>query len=166
MRSWMEGWRISCPACGTAMVDSRPLNLLNRADPADLLLVRVAEHADEGELIMEQAVRRERPNGPLITLMRNLLLPRARPTQTSSAADIPRLLEMVVPGFDDFPRNSSPGFRRPGTLLLPMSIRVPVLAGVARVARRPAYWAESLLGAVGDSARSGLRACFQKLGAN
>jgi hypothetical protein len=46
--------------------DSRPLNLLMRADPADPLLVRVAESAAEGELIMGQAVRRERAGRPFV----------------------------------------------------------------------------------------------------
>ena len=45
LRSWMEGWRLSCPLCGAPLVDSRPLNLLLRADPADPLLVQLAEHA-------------------------------------------------------------------------------------------------------------------------
>lgn len=40
---------------------------------------RVAQHAAEGEMIMGQAVRREPPNGPVTTVMRSLLLPRARP---------------------------------------------------------------------------------------
>jgi len=164
LRSWMEGWRISCPLCGTPLEDSRPLNLLTRADPADPLLVRVAEHAAEGALIMGQAVRRERAGRPFVTLMRSLLLPRARTQQ--AVEDIPRLLELVVPGFDDFLRRSNPSFQRPGTLLLPMSIRIPVLAGVSRVARRPADWAESLLSAVGQGALFGLTACFPELGAN
>jgi hypothetical protein len=164
LRSWMEGWRINCPVCGTAMEDSRPLNLLTRANPADPLLVRSADNAGRGEVIMGQAVRRGRPNEPVIALMRSLLLPRAsRPRQASSAADIPRLLEIVVPGFDAFLRDSNSGFRRPGTLLLPMSIRIPVLAGVARVMRRPADWAESLLGAVPEGARSELAACLREL---
>jgi len=166
LRSWMEGWRLSCPVCGSAVEDARPMNRLSRADPADPLLVTVAERATEGERIMGQAVRRESPNGPLTTLMRSLLLPRARPQQISSIADIPRLLDVVVPGFDEFLRNASPCFRRPGTLLLPMSVRIPVLAGVASVAGRPAYWAERLLGVVDDSHRSGLAACFRELGAN
>jgi hypothetical protein len=136
------------------------------ADPDDPLLVRVAGHAAEGERIMGQAVRRESAGRPLVALMRSLLLPRARPQQGAPAADIPRLLELVVPGFDDFLRHSNPIFRRPGTLLLPMSIRIPVLAGVSRVARRPADWAESLLGAVDQSALLGLAASFRELGAN
>lgn len=166
LRSWMEGWRLSCPLCGAPLEDSRPLNLLMRADPADPLLVQLAEHAAEGERIMGQAVRRERAGGSFVILMRSLLLPRARPQQASRVAEIPRLLEMVVPGFDDFLRHSYPGFRRPGTLLLPMSIRIPVLAGVSRVARRPADWAESLLSAVGQSALLGLTECFREIGAN
>ena len=51
-------------------------------------------------------------------------------------------------------------FRRPGTLLLPISIRIPVLAGIARVASRPDRLAERLLGAVAETARPGLAECF------
>jgi hypothetical protein len=115
-------------------------------------------------MILEEAVRRDPPGGSAITLMRSLLLPRAHPWQASPTADIPRLLNVVIPGFDDFLRDTSPGFRRPGTLLLPMSVRIPVLAGVARVARRPSHWTERLLSTVGDSARPGLAACFRALG--
>jgi hypothetical protein len=164
LRCWMEGWRLSCPLCSSPLEDSRPLDLIMRADPADPLLVGVAEHAVEGELIMGQAIRRETAGRPFVTLMRSLLLPRARLQQGSPVGDIPRLLELIVPGFDDFVRHSNPGFRRPGTLLLPMSIRIPVLAGVSLVARRPTIWAESLLGAVNQSAQSGLTACFTELG--
>jgi hypothetical protein len=166
LRSWMEGWRISCPVCSAPMEDCRALNLLARVDAADPLLVAVAEHAAEGELIVDHAVRCERLGGPIITLMRSLLLPRMRPQQETLVADLPRLLELVVPGFDDFLRLSSPYFRRPGTLLLPMNIRIPVLAGVARVARQPAHWVEGLIAAVGDSARSALASCFLELGAS
>jgi hypothetical protein len=117
--------------------DSLPLDLIMRADPADPLLVGVAEHAVAGELIMGQAVRRERAGRPLVTLMRSLLLLRARPQQGSPVGDISRL-----------------------------SIRTPVLAGVSRVVRRPASWAESLLGAVDQSALLGLTACLRELRAN
>ncbi len=163
LRSWMEGWRVSCPVCGARLDDCRPMNMLNKANPADPLLARVAEHAAEGEMILEEAVRRDPPGGSAITLMRSLLLPRAHPWQASPTADIPRLLNVVIPGFDDFLRDTSPGFRRPGTLLLPMSVRIPVLAGVARVARQPSHWTERLLSTVGDSARPGLAACFRAL---
>jgi hypothetical protein len=140
------------------------MNMLNRANPADPLLARVAEYAAEGEMILEEAVRRNPQDGSAITLMRSLLLPRAPPWQASSTADIPRLLNVVITGFDNFLRDTSPGFRRPGTLLLPMCVRIPVLAGVARVVRRPSHWTERLLPAVGDSARPALAGCLRAFG--
>jgi hypothetical protein len=164
LRSWMEGWRIDCPVCGTAMEDSRPLNLLTRTDPAAPLLVRVAEHARQGELMMTRAASLGRLNKPVVALMRSLLLPRtSRPGERSSTGEIPRLLDAVVPGFDRFLHQSHPGFRRPGTLLLPISIRIPVLAGVAHVASRPDHWTDGLLGAVAETARPGLADCFRRL---
>jgi hypothetical protein len=98
-----------------------------------------------------------RPRRELTTTLHALL------TQPSPTLEIPRLLDMVVPGFDRFLRQFYPGFRRPGTLLLPISVRIPLLAGLAEVARRPDYWAESLLGAVAETARPGLEACFRGL---
>lgn len=72
-------------------------------------------------------------------------------------------MTQVVPGFDHFLHQSHPGFRRPGTLLLPISVRVPVLAGVALVARHPKVWAEALLGAAAETARPALVECFRDL---
>lgn len=164
LRSWMEGWRIRCPVCGTAMEDARPLNSLTRTDPDNPLLKRVAEHAREGESMMTRAVRLGRCDNPVVGLMRSLLLPRvSRPTQASSAQEIPRLLDVVVPGFDRFLHQSYPGFRRPGTLLAPIAIRIPLLTGVAEVARRPDDWAASLLDAVAEAVRPGLAACLRGL---
>jgi hypothetical protein len=117
LRSWMEGWRMGWPVCGTAIEDSRPLNLLTRADPANPLLVRVAEYARRRELMMTRATRLARPDKPIFALMQSLLLPRAsRRREASSAGELPRLLDRVVPGFDRFLHQSHPGFRRPGTL--------------------------------------------------
>jgi hypothetical protein len=46
-------------------------------------------------------------------------------------------LDVVVPGFDRFLHQSIPDFRLPGTLLLPISVRMPVLAGIAQVVSWP-----------------------------
>ena len=146
------------------MEDSRPFNVLTRTDPANRLLMRVAEHARQGELVMTRAVRLGGRSNPVVTLMRGLLLPRAScPRAASSAGEIPRLLDTDVSGFDRFLYQSYPGFRRPGTLLLPISIRIPVLVGVAQVASRPDHWTECLIGAVAETARPGLAACFREL---
>jgi len=142
------------------MEDARPLNLLMRADPAHPFLKRVAAPAQQGELMMTRAIRMGEPNIPLVSLMRCLLLPRARRSwKVWLAGEVPRLLDAVVPGFDRFVHQSNPGFRQPGTLLLPVSIRIPVLAGIAR----PAHWVERLLGAVAATARPRLAECFRRL---
>ena len=83
--------------------------------------------------------------------------------RASYVGQIPRLLDMVVPGFDRFLHYSQPDFRRPGNLLLPISIRIPVLAGVARVANRVEHWVDRLLSATPESTRRDLAACFQGL---
>jgi hypothetical protein len=70
---------------------------------------------------------------------------------------------MVVPGFDRFLHQSIPDVRLPGTLLLPISVRIPVLAGIAQVISRPDRWAETLLGAVTETARPGLAECLRRL---
>ena len=96
--------------------------------------------------------------------MRSLLLPRAsRLRKASFAGQIPRLLDVVVPGFDRSLYQSIPDFRWPCTLLLPISVRMPVLAGIAQVVSRPDRWAEGLLGAVAETARPGLAECLRRL---
>ena len=113
---------------------------------------------------MTRAIRSGRPDRPVVALMRSLLLPRAsRLRKASFAGQIPRLLDVVVPGFDRFLHQSIPDFRLPGTLLLPISVRMPVLAGIAQVISRPDRWAEGLLGAVAETARPGLAECFRLL---
>lgn len=71
-----------------------------------------------------------------------------------------------MPGFDRFLHQSIPDVRLPGTLLLPpISVRIPVLAGIAQVISRPDRWAEALLGAVAETARPGLAECLRRLSA-
>lgn len=164
LRSWMEGWRLGCPVCGAPMVDARPFDLVNAPEPANSLLASVAEPARQGEQIMTRAVHLGRRGLPLIVLMRNLLLPRASPMRGGPFGDeIPRLLEVVLPGFDRFLYQFYPGFRRPGTLLLPLSIRIPLLAGVAHVAGQPEHWTDRLLGAVSEIARPRFAECLEAL---
>jgi len=164
LRSWMEGWRLGCPVCGAPMIDARPFDQLVRPDPANSLLASVAEPARQGEQIMTRAVHLGRRGHPLLVLMRNLLLPRKSPMRGGSFADeIPRLLDVVLPGYDRFLYQFYPGFKRPGTLLLPLSIRIPVLAGVACVASQPDHWADRLLGAVSEIARPRFAECLEGL---
>jgi hypothetical protein len=165
LRSWMEGWRISCPVCGARLDDARPTDLATSVDATEPLLVRTVAHARNGELLIDKGVRHSgRAGTPLIELMRVLLLPRPIYSERrSSRTVLPRLLDVVVSGFDEHLREHHPHFRPPGTLLLPISVRIPVLAGVSMVATRPDYWAERLIGSAGVDIRDRLISCLRNL---
>jgi hypothetical protein len=165
LRSWMEGWRVACPVCQAPLEDVRPCDLLTKASATEPLLIGAADNARHGELLMDRSLSKPgQVSQPLIELMRILLLPRSpipgyRPFPTT----IPRLLNVVVPGFDRYLHDHHPDFHRPATLLLTMSIRIPVLAGVFKVATQPSYWAERLLSTADRRDWKRLVACVRTL---
>ena len=152
LRSWMEGWRIACPICGAALEDFRLCTRLFRADPADALLARIGGGARDGERIMDRASKRRGGGAAHAALMRSLLLPQValRGTRETAAA-VPRLLHLVVPGSGDFFERLSPEAWPGGCRILPLSVRIPVLAGVAAVSSRPDHWVTKLLAAAGPA---------------
>jgi hypothetical protein len=133
LRSWMEGWRITCPVCGAALEDFRLYTRLFRADPSDALLVRIERSAREGEQIMDRASRRRGSASAHAALMRDLLLPQVPRTATRGATTTPRLLDLVVPDSEGFFQRLQPENWPCTARMLPLSIRVPVLAGGGRV---------------------------------
>lgn len=165
LRSWMEGWRLSCPVCGARLEDARALDLLTKVDAAEPLLVRVADRAGTGERIMGKGMYKPAQwAASLIELMRILLLPRLPgSTGRETGIAIPRMLDVIVPGFDRYLQRHYPDFSRPGTLLLAISVRIPVLAGLATVMARPNSWVERLLGVAGKGIRDRLAAWLRSL---
>jgi len=148
LRSWMEGWRITCPICGEALEDFRHYTRLFRADPRDALLARIESSARDGEQIMDRACTRQCGGLAHAALMRSLLMPqdpRSRTQGTTSTA--PRLLDLVVPGSEEFFRRLAPENWPCTSRMLPLSVRIPVLAGVAAISSRLDYWLDRLLGA-------------------
>jgi hypothetical protein len=59
----------------------------------------------------------------------------------------PRLLDLVVPGSEDFFQRLPPENWPCTSRVMPLSMRIPVLAGVAEVSSRPEYWIDKLVGA-------------------
>jgi hypothetical protein len=92
----MEGWRITCPICCAELEDFQLYTRLFRADPTDVLLVRIKEIARVGEKIMDRSSRRRGSGSAYAVLMRSLLLPqfsRIRPRTITAAT--PWLLDLV-----------------------------------------------------------------------
>jgi len=167
LRSWMEGWWITCPICGAALEDFRLYTRLFRADPSDALPVRIERTARHGEQIMNRSCTRHGDSYTHTALTRNLLLPQAQKTRTGQApATLCRLLELAIPGADAFFRCLVPETWPRGSRSLPLSVRVPVLAGVAVVSSRPEYWFEGLVGAAAAQHRVGLLHCVGSLAAS
>lgn len=147
------------------MEDARALDLLTKVDAAEPLLVRVADRAGTGERIMGKGMYKPAQwAASLIELMRILLLPRLPgSTGRETGIAIPRMLDVIVPGFDRYLQRHYPDFSRPGTLLLAISVRIPVLAGLAMVMARPNSWVERLLGVAGKGIRDRLAAWLRSL---
>jgi hypothetical protein len=163
LRSWMEGWRITCPICGAALEDFRLYKRFFQADPADALLARIKGSARDGEQIMDRALRRQGPSSAH-TMMRSLLLPQAPRTRPRGKTEaVPRLLDLVVPGSDDFFQRLAPEYWPCSSRMLPLSVRIPVLAGVATVLRRPEHWIDKLLAAAVPPHQERLLRCVSTL---
>ena len=164
LRSWMEGWRFTCPICGAVLEDFRPYTRLFRADPADALLVRIKNCARNGEQIMDRSSRRRHRGPAHAVLMRSMLLPRSSTMKLEGRTAVtPRLLDLVVPGADDFFRRLAPETLPCTSRFLPLSVRIPVLAGVATVLSRPEHWFDKLVGAAAPAHQARLRHCARAL---
>lgn len=102
LRSWMEGWRVSWPVCGTSLEDYSLYMRLFRADPADPWLKHNAIRAREGETMIGRAARHGLGQ-PHARLMRGLLASQApNVRRNSTITPMPRLLDLVVDGSEDF----------------------------------------------------------------
>jgi hypothetical protein len=167
LRSWMEGWRLRCPVCGFYLEDARPQACIESVDNTPRFIARISHHANRGETLVNKILRWQRRLGRwLPELMYILLMPRyKRSGGPQISTTIPRMLDIVVPGFDDYVREYYADFRLPGTLLLPMNMRRPLLAGVSKVVAQPTQWVEHLLGAAGKPTQGRVWACLHGLSA-
>jgi hypothetical protein len=126
---------------------------------------RVRAPARQGEALLDRTLGRSETLGmQLKELVRVLLLPRNRrlgDKKPSSA--IPSLLNVVIPGFDDDAEEQQPDVRPPGTLLLLINIRAPLLAGVAVSRPDLGGWVEPLLAVPDRPTRPRIWDCLSSL---
>ena len=73
------------------------------------------------------------------------------------------MLDLVVPGGDDFFGRIAPENWLCTSRMLPLSVRIPVLAGVATVTAHPENWVGKLMSAAALPHRVNLRHCLEAL---
>jgi hypothetical protein len=75
------------------------------------------------------------------------------------AATTLRLLDLVVQGSDEFFGRLASKNWSCASRMLPLSVRIPVLAGIAAVSSRPDYWIGKLVSAAALPRGTSLRKC-------
>ena len=99
LKSWMQGWRVTCRACGGAIADV--WSDVDRAGPT--AFGRLEEEARAGEEIIETYAGRRRSFQVSPATMLRLLLLRRRPTpqEIRDQPELPRrLIGTIIPEFD------------------------------------------------------------------
>jgi hypothetical protein len=136
LKSWMQGWRVTCRACGGAMADV--WSDVDRAGPTASR--QFGDDARAGEEIIEAyAGRRQSFQVSPATMLRLLLL-RRRPTpqEIRDQPELPRrLIGTIIPEFDTIADDHGLNTAIGRSAVLPMIIRVRLLAGVAAVMTNP-----------------------------
>jgi hypothetical protein len=158
-KSWMQGWRITCRVCGGGLTDDDDPQM------AQASAERFSDYWDlalDGESLFEiyASAVDETGTSPLsIAIL--LCLPRwPGPGELSDGYRISRLLNIVVSGFDDFAHRMGLSRAMSRGLFLPVSLRIPLLAGVAIATRDP----RAILPSLYDHALPRARQRFTKVG--
>lgn len=132
-RSWIEGWRITCPVCRQRLQETREgaSALTSTSSPFEDLWV----NAVHGERLIDQSL-----TGPSvgrvspIDIVRLLLIRRCpKPSRHQASIGHCTVLGAVVPGFDELVAEQGlprPTIARP---ILPIGLRMALLAGVSIV---------------------------------
>jgi TniQ len=134
LKSWMQGWRMTCRKCGGLLDD-----VWTTCDDAPPFAgLREAARAGEG-LIETYAGREQRfPISPA-TMMRLLLL-RRRPTPEEfrkSPGEARHVIGTLIADFDEVVDDHGLSNLLGRTLVLPMRIRIAILAALATVMADP-----------------------------
>ena len=137
MKSWREGWRVTCPVCDS------PLSEGDRPRRSDDTVRDTSpfskdwDAARKGEDIVNRHLRGEpTPLASPIAMMQLLLILSWRRAETSS--ELYRkswLLNDLVPGFDAEALRVSPSISKGATAFVPLHLRVALLAGLASAAK-------------------------------
>jgi hypothetical protein len=135
MKSWREGWRLTCPVCGSPLSDGdRPRqseDTVRHTSPFS----KEWDAARKGEDIVNRKLRGEPTSlASPIAMMRLLLTLSWRHAETPLESYRKSwLLNAVIPGFDAEALRLRPSISKGATAFVPLHLRVALLAGLAAV---------------------------------
>ncbi len=138
LKSWMQGWRITCRACGSLLTD------VWADDNADSARAQpFSEHLDaarEGQQMFEDHLSDTAPRRLSPATALRLLLLRRWPAPHEFILNPRRrvrLLNLVVPGFDQIADENGLATTPSKTIVLRQAIRPALLAAVAALMKQP-----------------------------
>lgn len=136
LRSWHEGWRITCPVCGSPLSEGERPRSGDETVRDTSPFMKDWGAAREGEdLISRQLNGEPTPLASPIAMMRLLLiLSWRRADAASERYSKSWLLNDVMPGFDSEALRISPSISKGATAYVPLHLRIALLAGLAAAA--------------------------------
>ena len=135
LKSWSHGWRITCPVCSSRLQEITEGKIYPPANAFD----HVWDEARNGEEMLASIDQLPTDRAAFaVALLHLLLLPRSR-TRNDVQRQIwrGRVLDVVIPGFDDVDRHAPFTVHTATPLVAPLPIRVALLAGLWRTQNNP-----------------------------
>ena len=135
LKSWSHGWRITCPVCSSRLQEITEGKIYPPANAFD----HVWDEARNGEEMLASIDELPPDRAAFaVALLHLLLLPRSR-TRNDVQRQIwrGRVLDVVIPGFDDIDRHAPFTVHTATPLVAPLAIRVALLAGLWRTQNNP-----------------------------
>ncbi len=135
LKSWSHGWRITCPLCGSRVQDVDGGKTYPPADAFEHLW----DEARHGEETIANIDTLPVDRAAFVMALLHLLLLRRSRTRTDTQRQIAggRVLDSVVPGFDDIDKRAPFTVHAATPLVVPLTIRVALLAGLSRTQNNP-----------------------------
>ena len=135
LRSWLQAWRITCPVCGYQMSVVGQGSATNSGE--SLPSLASSEEALGGERLLDDyAERGAQTWASPIDLLRLLLIRRdPKPIDPDHWIETPKVLDLVVPGFDRQAETAGTPIPSGDRPILPLALRPALLARIAIVER-------------------------------
>ncbi len=135
LRSWSHGWRIACPVCGSRLQETND----DKIRPPGDAFEHVWDEARNGEEMLANVDRLPADRAAFVVALLHLLLLHRSRTRNDDQRQIwrGRVLDVVVPGFDDIDRHTPFTVHTATPLVVPLAIRIALLAGLSRTQKNP-----------------------------